>query len=119
MAEMLGRLRVPRAGGPAQQAEAGPAGRPPTPSFGCARNVPIEASPLALERNQFVDGDTLAFSATLIASDTAALHVMYVISSTTQRGTPREKVYFLTRTVAEPGHSLSLTKSHALRSTAT
>jgi hypothetical protein len=44
---------------------------------------------------------------------------MYVISSTTPQGSPREKVYFPTRAVAEPGKPLSLTKAHALRSTAT
>lgn len=95
-------------------------GWPPAYAFlGYASDAPIEISPLALERTEFVDGDTLTFSATLTATASAALHVMYVISSTTPHGKPREKVYFLTRAVAEPGRSLPLAKSHALRSTAT
>jgi hypothetical protein len=42
-----------------------------------------------------------------------------VISSTTQRGARREKVYFLTKVTAEPGQPLPLAKRHVLRSTAT
>ncbi len=44
---------------------------------------------------------------------------MYVIASTTKRGTRREKVYFLSRIAAEPGQPRTLTKEHLLRSTGT
>lgn len=44
---------------------------------------------------------------------------MFVISSTTRTGTPREKVYFLNRNTVEPGRPLPLAKPHKLRSTAT
>jgi 3-methyladenine DNA glycosylase AlkC len=95
-------------------------GWPPAYAFlGYASDAPIEVSPLSLERTQLIEGDTLAFSATLTARASAAVHVMYVISSTTQRGAPRERVYFLTRTTAEPDHALPLAKPHMLRSTAT
>lgn len=95
-------------------------GWPPAYAFlGYERDAPIEVSPPRLDRTQFVDGDTLAFSATLTATASTPVHVMYVISSTTAHGQPREKVYFLTRTVAKPATPLPLTKAHALRSTAT
>ena len=41
------------------------------------------------------------------------------VISTTKRGVRSEKVYFLNRTTAEPGQSLTLTKAHPLRSTGT
>jgi 3-methyladenine DNA glycosylase AlkC len=95
-------------------------GWPPAYAFlGYERDAPVEVSPLHLDRAQFVDGDILAFSATLTATTSTPVHVMYVVSSTTQQGKPREKVYFLTRTVVEPATPLPLTKAHALRSTAT
>jgi 3-methyladenine DNA glycosylase AlkC len=95
-------------------------GWPPAYAFlGYASDAPINVSTLSLEHTTLSDGDTLIFSATLTASASAPVHVMYVISSTTQRGAPREKVYFLTRTVAQPGEPLTLAKRHVLRSTAT
>lgn len=95
-------------------------GWPPAYAFlGYASDAPIDVSPLSLERTQLIEGDTLAFSATLTARASAAVHVMYVISSTTQRGASRERVYFLARTTVEPDQALPLAKRHVLRSTAT
>jgi 3-methyladenine DNA glycosylase AlkC len=87
--------------------------------LGYAHDAPVDVTPLSLERTELVDGDTLSFSATLTSSAPAPVHVMYVISSTTQRGALREKVYFLTRSVAEPGQPLPLARPHLPRSTAT
>ncbi|MCM2579732.1 hypothetical protein [Streptomyces meridianus] len=72
-----------------------------------------------LERTELSDGGTLRFSAALTSTAAAPVHVMFVISSKTQGGKPREKVYFLLRGTAEPGHELQLAKDHVLRSTAT
>ena len=87
--------------------------------LGYSSDAPVELSPLRLEATELTDGETLAFTADLTSNTTSPLNVTYVISSTTQRGTPREKVYFLTRTTAEAGRPLQLAKRHPLRSTAT
>ncbi|WP_431983066.1 hypothetical protein [Streptomyces qinglanensis] len=95
-------------------------GWPPAYTFlGYQHDAPIEVAPLTLERTELYDGDTLGFSAELTTTATAAVHVMYVISSTTPTGKPREKAFFLLRDTAEPGRGLRLAKSHTLRSTAT
>ncbi|MFI8951116.1 DNA alkylation repair protein [Streptomyces sp. NPDC053750] len=87
--------------------------------LGYAHDAPIDLSPLTLERTELADGDTLSFSATLTTTAAVPVHVMFVISSTTPTGKPREKVYFLLRGTAEPHSELLLTKDHVLRSTAT
>ncbi|KOV54624.1 hypothetical protein ADL00_30155 [Streptomyces sp. AS58] len=87
--------------------------------LGYAHDAPIDLSPLTLERTELTDGDTLSFSATLTTTAAVPVHVMFVISSTTPTGKPREKVYFLLRGTAEPHSELLLTKDHVLRSTAT
>ncbi|MFF3430263.1 hypothetical protein [Streptomyces sp. NPDC002602] len=60
----------------------------------------------------------LSFSAALTATVAVPVDVMFVISSTTPTGKPREKVYFLSRTAVRPGRPLLLSKPHKLRSTA-
>ncbi|MBN0045662.1 DNA alkylation repair protein [Streptomyces actuosus] len=87
--------------------------------LGYAHDAPIDLSPLTLERTELTEGDTLSFSATLTTTAAVPVHVMFVISSTTPTGKPREKVYFLLRGTAEPRSELLLTKDHVLRSTAT
>ncbi|WP_405735070.1 hypothetical protein OG607_41845 [Streptomyces sp. NBC_01537] len=96
------------------------AGWPAAYAFlGYAHDAPVELTPLVLECTELSDGDTLSFSAALTTTVTAPVHVMFVISSTTQGGKPREKVYFLLRGTVEPGRELQLAKDHVLRSTAT
>ncbi|MFI9042082.1 hypothetical protein, partial [Streptomyces sp. NPDC053726] len=87
--------------------------------LGYAPDAPVELTPLVLERTELVDGDTLSFSATLTTTAPVPVHVMFVISSTTRTGKPREKVYFLLRSTGKPGEKLPLAKVHVLRSTAT
>ncbi|MER5549748.1 hypothetical protein ABT072_47000 [Streptomyces sp. NPDC002589] len=87
--------------------------------LGFAHDAPVELTPLTVERTQLSDGDTLSFSATLTSTARVPVHVMFVISSTTHTGRPREKAYFLHRGTTEPGRELQLAKDHALRSTAT
>ncbi|MFG2631796.1 hypothetical protein [Streptomyces sp. NPDC048473] len=87
--------------------------------LGYAPDAPVELTPLVLERTELVDGDTLSFSATLTTTAPVPVHVMFVISSTTRTGKPREKVYFLLRSTGKPGEKLPLAKDHVLRSTAT
>ncbi|MCZ0975887.1 hypothetical protein O1L55_40805 [Streptomyces albulus] len=87
--------------------------------LGYANDAPVELTPLTVERNQLSDGDTLSFSAVLSCTAPAPVHVMFVISSTTQAGKQREKVFFLLRGTAGPGRDLKLAKDHVLRSTAT
>ena len=43
---------------------------------------------------------------------------MIVIATTGPGGQPREKVFFLRRTIAKPGQELRIAKAHPLRSTA-
>jgi 3-methyladenine DNA glycosylase AlkC len=86
--------------------------------LGYASDAPVHVSAVRLERTQLYPGETLVFSADLSTEATGPLHVTYVIS-TTKRGVRSEKVYFLNRTTAEPGGSLTLTKAHPLRSTGT
>ncbi|WP_406499877.1 hypothetical protein OG936_35305 [Streptomyces sp. NBC_00846] len=87
--------------------------------LGYVPDAPVELTPLVLERTELVDGDTLSFSATLTTTRAVPVHVMFVISSTTRTGKPREKVYFLLRSTGRPGEKLPLAKDHVLRSTAT
>ncbi|WP_399919884.1 hypothetical protein [Streptomyces kanamyceticus] len=87
--------------------------------LGYAHDAPIDLSPLTLERTELADGDTLSFSATLTTTVAVPVHVMFVISSTTPTGKPREKVYFLLRGTSEPHSELLLRKDHVLRSKAT
>ncbi|WP_030409701.1 hypothetical protein [Streptomyces albus] len=87
--------------------------------LGYQHDAPIEATPLTLATTKLHDGDTLGFSADLTAATSTPVHVMYVVSSTTSAGRPREKTYFLLRGTAEPDRKLHLAKSHTLRSTAT
>lgn len=87
--------------------------------LGYAHDAPVELTPVALEHTELRDGGTLSFSADLTTTATAPVYVMYVISSTTRTGKPREKAYFLLRGAAEPGRELRLAKDHVLRSTAT
>jgi len=95
-------------------------GWPPAYEFlGYASDAPVDVSAVRLERTQLHPGETLVFRADLSTRATAPLHVTYVISSTTQRGAHREKVYFLNRVRAEPGRPLALTKEHLLRATGT
>src|SRR5207248_3807741 len=68
--------------------------------LGYASDAPVDVSAIRLERTHLHPGETLVFSADLSTDATAPLHVTYVISSTTQRGARREKVYFLNRTTA-------------------
>ncbi|GLF98090.1 DNA alkylation repair protein [Streptomyces yaizuensis] len=86
--------------------------------LGYPTDIPVRLSPVHLDHATLTDGDTLAFSATLTTSTTVPLHITYVISTTTRRGTTREKIYFLTRTTAQPDQPLTLAKQHRLRSTA-
>ncbi|MGW2984137.1 hypothetical protein [Streptomyces goshikiensis] len=86
--------------------------------LGYAHDTPIALTPLALERTELRDGDTLDFSAVLTATATAPVHVMIVIVTTGPSGRPREKVAFVRRATAEPGQELRLAKSYPLRSTA-
>ncbi|MGW1548233.1 hypothetical protein [Streptomyces sp. NPDC002346] len=86
--------------------------------LGYAHDTPITLTPLALERTELRDGDTLNFSAALTATTTAPVHVMIVITATGHNGRPREKVSFLRRATAKPGQELRLAKAHPLRSTA-
>ena len=86
--------------------------------LGYAHDAPIELTPLALERTELCDGDTLSFSAALTATSTAPVHVMIVIATAGPTGQPREKVSFLRRATAEPGREVRLAKDHPLRSTA-
>lgn len=86
--------------------------------LGYAHDAPVEVSPIRIQCTTLRAGENLVFNADLSASKTLPLHLTYVISSNTQRGARREKVYFLCRTAAEPGRDLTLTKSHRLRSTA-
>jgi 3-methyladenine DNA glycosylase AlkC len=95
-------------------------GWPPAYNFlGYASDAPIEVSTLRLERTKLYAGESLTFSAELSTTAAAALHVTYVISSTTQRGARREKVYFLNRITAKPGEPTALAKKHILRATGT
>lgn len=87
--------------------------------LGYPHDAPVELTPLVLERTELVDGDVLSFSAALTATVAVPVHVMFVISSTTRTGKPREKVYFLNRNTVEPGRPLPLAKPHKLRSTST
>ncbi|MGW0673435.1 hypothetical protein [Streptomyces sp. NPDC002746] len=87
--------------------------------LGYPHDAPLQLTPLVLERTELADGDVLSFSATLTATLAVPVDVMFVISSTTPTGKPREKVYFLTRNTARPGRPLHLSKPHKLRSTAT
>ncbi|WP_326812393.1 hypothetical protein OIE62_07095 [Streptomyces scopuliridis] len=87
--------------------------------LGYPHNAPVELTPLVLERTELVDGDVLSFSAALTTTVAVPVHVMFVISSTTPTGKPREKVYFLNRNTVEPRRPLPLAKPHKLRSTAT
>ncbi|MEU1151541.1 hypothetical protein ABZ369_00690 [Streptomyces sp. NPDC005918] len=87
--------------------------------LGFPHDAPVELTPLVLERTELVDGDVLSFSAALTATVAVPVHVMFVISSITPTGKPREKVYFLNRNTVQPGRPLSLAKPHKLRSTAT
>lgn len=96
------------------------AGWPAAYAFlGYPHDAPVELTPLVLERTELLDGGTLSFSAALVATASVPVHVMFVISSTTQSGKPREKVHFLLRGTAEPGRELQLAKDHVLRTTAT
>lgn len=88
-------------------------------ALGYASDLPIEMSPIRIDRDHLCDGDTLTFTAEVTSPVTAPIHVMYVIASTTSRGKPREKVFFLTRTTLRGGQPLALVKRHPLRSTAT
>ncbi|MFE7354234.1 hypothetical protein ACFU8Q_13770 [Streptomyces sp. NPDC057543] len=81
--------------------------------------APVELTPLVLERTELVDGDTLSFSATLTTTAPVPVHMMFVISSTTRTGKPREKLYFLLRSTGKPREKLPLAKDHVLRSTST
>ncbi|WP_030841482.1 hypothetical protein [Streptomyces sp. NRRL S-475] len=87
--------------------------------LGYAHDAPVELTPLTLQRTELADGDTLSFSAALTTTAAVPVHAMFVISSTTPTGKPREKVYFLLRGTAEPDRKLLLAKDHVLRSTAT
>ncbi|WND40739.1 hypothetical protein RI578_41340 (plasmid) [Streptomyces sp. BB1-1-1] len=87
--------------------------------LGYPHDAPLELTPLVLERTELADGDVLSFSAALTATVAVPVDVMFVISSTTPTGKPREKVYFLSRTTVQPGRPLLLSKPHKLRSTAT
>ena len=82
-------------------------------------DAPVKLSPILLQRTQLRDGDTLEFAVDLTTTAPAKLRVNYVISSPGQRGTRREKVYFLKTATATPGQTLQLAKQHALRSTST
>ncbi|MFI0797087.1 DNA alkylation repair protein [Micromonospora rubida] len=86
--------------------------------LGYTHDAPVEVSAVRIQCTSLHAGESLVFNADLSASETLPLHVTYVISSRTQRGARREKVYFLCRTTAEPGRDLALAKSHHLRSTA-
>lgn len=79
--------------------------------LGYDHDAPIELTPLVLERTELRDGDTLSFSAALTTSASVPVHVMFVVSSTTRTGKPREKVYFLLRGTAEPNKELQLARS--------
>jgi 3-methyladenine DNA glycosylase AlkC len=95
-------------------------GWPPAYEFlGYASDAPVDVSAVHIERTQLHAGETLVFRADLSTSATTPLHVTYVISSTTQRGERREKVYFLSRVTAEPSRPLTLAKEHLLRPTGT
>ncbi|MFF3394777.1 DNA alkylation repair protein [Streptomyces sp. NPDC002669] len=83
-----------------------------------SHDAPITLTPLDLERTELRDGDALAFSAALTATEPAPVHVMLVISTTGPGGRPREKVAFVRRATAEPGRELRLAKAYPLRSTA-
>ncbi|MDX3204789.1 hypothetical protein [Streptomyces scabiei] len=87
--------------------------------LGYAHDAPVELTPLTLLRTELADGDTLSFSAALTTTAAVPVHAMFVISSTTPTGKPREKVYFLLRGTAKPDRKLLLAKDHVLRSTAT
>ncbi|MEU0216133.1 hypothetical protein ABZ281_13850, partial [Streptomyces sp. NPDC006265] len=87
--------------------------------LGYPHDAPLELTPLVLERTELADGDVLSFSAALTATVAVPVDVMFVISSTTLTGKPREKVYFLSRTTVRPGRPFHLSKPHKLRSTAT
>ncbi|ELP65931.1 hypothetical protein PV735_37385 [Streptomyces turgidiscabies] len=87
--------------------------------LGYPHDAPLELTPLVLERTELADGDVLTFSAALTATVAVPVDVMFVISSTTPTGKPREKVYFLNRNTVQPGRPLLLAKPHKLRSTAT
>ncbi len=88
-------------------------------ALGYATDLPIDMSPIHVDRDRLSDGDTLTFTAELSSPVTVPVHVMYVISSITRRGAHREKVFFLSRTTVRSGQALTLTKKHHLRSTAT
>ncbi|WP_432156149.1 hypothetical protein [Streptomyces sp. bgisy153] len=87
--------------------------------LGFPADPPVQLSPVRLEHTELRDGDTLAFAVDLSASASARLRVSYVISSTTQTGKLRQKVYFLKEAVTETGQLLRLAKDHVVRSTAT
>lgn len=90
-------------------------GWPPAYDFlGYPSDPAVDVSSVRLERTELQPGDTLVFHADLSARATVPLHVTYVVSSTTQHGATREKVYFLNRVTAQPG-PLTLTKKHLLR----
>lgn len=87
--------------------------------LGYASDAPVEVSAIRLERAQLRVGDDLVFHIDVVAQARVALHLMYVVASTTSRGAPRERVYFLNRVTVEPGQRLALTKEHLLRPTGT
>jgi 3-methyladenine DNA glycosylase AlkC len=95
-------------------------GWPPAYEFlGYTSDPPVDVPAVRLERTELHPGETLVFHADLTATAATPLHLTYVISSTTQRGARREKVYFLNRVTAKPGQPHALTKQHLLRSTGT
>lgn len=87
--------------------------------LGFASDAPIEVATIRMPRSEIRPGESLVFETDLSTKASLPLHVTYVISSTTQRGARREKVYFLCRATAEPGRILTLSKTHQLRTTAT
>jgi 3-methyladenine DNA glycosylase AlkC len=87
--------------------------------LGFPTGTPIELSSIRLERTELNPGDELAFTADLSTRTSTPLHVAYVISSTTQHGARREKVYFLRRAVADPDQPLTVARTHVLRVTGT
>ncbi|MEU8333855.1 hypothetical protein AB0J14_37470 [Micromonospora arborensis] len=87
--------------------------------LGYPSDVRVDISAVHIQRTALRAGETLAFSADLLAEATVPLHVSYAICSTAQRGKRREKVYFLSRVTAKPGQPVTLSKEHPLRSTGT
>ncbi|MDH6111424.1 3-methyladenine DNA glycosylase AlkC [Kitasatospora sp. MAP12-15] len=87
--------------------------------LGYAADAPVAVSSVRLEHTELRDGDALSFTADLTATTTVEVNVMYVISSTTSTGKPRQKVYALKKGTATPDQPMTLAKTHRLRSTAT